>query len=75
MMEWAVVIVVVIIAASLLARRSVRYYKRSNSAGCPDNGCPMGCEDCAPAARLVTDIDAAREARRHLTDQTHAQGK
>ena len=74
-MEWAVVIVIVAIAALLLGRRSVRYYKRSNAAGCPDDGCPMGCGDCAPAAKLVTDIDAAREARRNLPDPPQAQGE
>ncbi len=75
MMEWAVVILVVIIAALLLARRSVRYYKRSNAAGCPDDGCPMGCGDCAPAARLASDIEAAHNAHRSLPDQPQAQGK
>jgi len=75
MMEWAVVIVIVTIAALLLGRRSVRYYKRSNASGCPDDGCPMGCGDCAPAAKLASDIDAARETHRNLPDQPQAHGK
>jgi len=74
-MEWAVVILAVLIAAALLARRSLRYYKRTTTAGCPDDGCPMGCEDCAPAAKLASDIDTAREARRDLPNQPQAQGK
>ena len=74
-MEWAVVIIVVIIAALLLARRSVRYYRRTTTAGCPDDGCPMGCEECAPAAKLASEIDAARQAHRNLPDQPQAQGK
>lgn len=74
-MEWAVVILAVIVAAALLARRSFRHYKRSTAAGCPDDGCPVGCGDCAPAARLSSDIDQALEARRRLPDQPQAEGK
>ena len=57
-MEWAIVILAVVIAAALLARRSFRHYKRSTAAGCPDDGCPVGCGDCAPAAKLASDIEA-----------------
>ena len=74
-MEWAVVILAVVVAAALLARRSLRHYKRSTAADCPPDGCPVGCGDCAPAAKLSSDIDTALEARRDLPNQPQAQGK
>jgi hypothetical protein len=74
-MEWTIVIIAVTVAAGLLARRALRHYRRSTAAGCPSDGCPMGCSECAPGAKIASDIDSAMAARRRLPDQAHAQGK
>lgn len=74
-MEWIVVIIAVTVAAGLLARRAIRHYRRSTSAGCPTDGCPVGCAECAPGARIASDIDSALAARRRLSDRAHAGGK
>lgn len=76
-MEWAVVILAVAVAAGLLARRSIRHYRRSTANGCPTDGCPMGCSECAPGAKITADIDAALAARRRRPDHARprAQGE